>query len=197
MPIIATLHLPNSEAMHTALREWPSFEAMMEEDSTLDPEDERNTWLSTNKSQRVIEVTRFLLLEDCYGHKSRQSKADSAFWGKFTGEEVMLPEDMPEDDGLPSKIPSYFASLLGKLNVPFLRWVKHLAVSQNAEIYLHYEHERGDNLYESANWAFYYATSRPVLEEFLIADYDGDQLQAQMWRMADHRILKDIKKISP
>ncbi len=195
MPISATLYLPNTAAIQATLRTWPSFAPTYEKVSPDqgDASRERRIWRSDDQNLLFLDVTQFLLLRDLYHHRWPQTTEDKAFWAQNGNQEVLLPGGMPEKDGLPEIIPSYFATILGELNVPFLRWIEQLAISSQVEISLYYEHERGDSLYESAKWIFYPANSRPILEELHLTDDAGD-LRAAMLRMANGTILKEFKK---
>jgi len=99
-------------------------------------------------------VTELFLKKNIYGHLFEQSKALESFLASFNDLKIIL---IPES-----------CSVLGKLNLDFIRFIKDCSMESKTKVVIVYEHERGDWLYELARWSFLVEGN---LEETLEIDY--------------------------
>jgi hypothetical protein len=147
MPVEATLYVELGQPW-PLLRRLPSLARAVQSDS--------------------VEVTALVLEEDIYGDRYALAEDDATFLAAQAEGPVLLPSDVAEDDGRPA---TRFA---GVLRVSFLRWLAAIARESRASMRLSYAHERGDWLYELAQWTF------ATRESLTLTSFDGNA--APQWQ---------------
>jgi hypothetical protein len=191
------LTVPDSPEMLRLLQEWPAFSALWNAKTPIPEERQWLTpvWRPKYQNKIGIEVVDCFNIKDIYGNRYRPTPEEQRFWKQFEAYKVALPSSLTLGKFEGPKVPAYFGTILGEINVPFLQWAKHLAITAKADVEIYYEHERGDNPYEYAYWEFNYQGDNTVRERLLVEDYEGEAIAAEILWMKNGIINRNSWKL--
>jgi hypothetical protein len=158
MPLIALLSCPANGNALAILRKCPSLQQALES--------------ATRQGDKLfIDVLSMLVVENVYGRKQALLPADVAVWIEAASVEVLSEADL----GSPE-----YLGYLGTWNTGLLRWVRCISLKTGESVGLHYEHERGDTLYEMAWWTSCPNAGSGEVEKFGIQSNEG--MPTPEWR---------------
>ena len=128
-----------------------------------------------------IEILHLLLLTDVYGHSYQHSEHDVELWKTAASTNLLTEIDItnPRHEGL-----------IGRWNLPLLRWLKGISIATQETFIIDYDHERGDTPYEYVWWASSPASAKESSETFGLSSHGGmdeAEWKFEIVRFADGR----------
>lgn len=113
----------------------------------------------TTDGELWLEVNQLFLAEDVYHKKYELTPEELDFFKPYEDVKVITTERLK------------YPNILGKFNLPLIKFIKHCVHECNAYARIQYLHERGDYPYELAHWVF--TPQETMIERLSIDCYDG------------------------
>ena len=170
MDIDVKLCYENNDAITRELKKIPSTKDLI--------------W-SEYKGNTFVNVKSIALIEDLYGTIYKQNNSDEIFLKDFNYYDVFSDDDFMIDGDFEDDQP-----YIGKWNLNFLKWIKHIATTYTSTISITFQHERGDWLEEEACWIFDFTKSSTIKETFILINWFG--VSKPIW---EKKIIRDANGV--
>jgi hypothetical protein len=164
MPIEVTLHCTEQSDVLEHLKHCKSLKQVIQ-----NPKHKFE-----NDDHYLLRVEEFAIQEDIYGNQTIFAPDDVQFWARFASINVLMPKDLEHPS--PNYITTSGSNIdhtIGQWNTNFLAWLKSIAQQTRSRIKVSYMHERGDYLYETADWIFDFRPNVEDVEIFNLINWDG------------------------
>jgi hypothetical protein len=197
MPINVTLHFPKNPELTSDLLRCPGLTKV--DSFTIPTEREYYDYTKPVKGMEnlCLSVKSLAIEQTIYGDMLRSVPGLDEFLEEFKEESIFLPEDLKhEREDFMEELKKNPDSIIGKWRFNFVRWIKALASEYETLMKINYEHERGDNLYETAYWLFQYIPKSVVVESFGITDCEGNpRWRSSVSKLNNGEIIKSYEEI--
>lgn len=198
MPINVTLHFPKNPELTSDLLCCPGLSKVDSRTIPTGREYFDYARPSEEMDNLCLSVKSLTIEQTIYGDILKSAPGLDEFLEVFKNEVIFLPQDLKHDKDwfLEELKKNPDSIIIGKWRFNFVRWIKFLASKYETFMKITYEHERGDNFYETAYWLFQYVSKSVVVESFGITAYeDNPRWRSSVSKLNNGEIIKSYEEI--